>query len=104
MSIELLNIDPQLLYINLLSCAPGFSTGYRQFPFSYSLYVHTGKGRITIEDTVYEAKTGDLFFCSPHVRNKIESDKADPFTLSGLISMSTEITRKSPPLRISSHT
>ena len=78
------DIQPHLRVINLFQCSPGFATGPRRLYAQYFLYVHHGKGEITIGDTTYEALPGDLYFCPPGTINAITARGDDPFLLTGI--------------------
>ena len=84
MTIDLMIVDPVLMYINFLPCSPGFRTAERELPFPYFLYVHGGRGRFIIDGVPYEALEGDLFFCAQGLKNQIIADDAAPFTLTGI--------------------
>lgn len=77
-------IHPNLRFINLFQCNPGYLSGERLLYDYYFLYVHKGKGTIVIGENKYDAATGDLFFCSPGVLNSIYADDNDPFLLTGI--------------------
>ena len=77
-------IQPHLRIINLYQCTSGFDTGFRRLYDYYFLYVHSGKGVITIGENVYVTLPGDLFFCPPGIRNRILADNTEPFLLSGI--------------------
>lgn len=77
-------IHPNLRFINLYSCKPGFYSGERMLYDHYFLYVHKGKGIILIGYNEYSAVTGDLFYCPPGVVNSIRADIDDPFLLTGI--------------------
>jgi AraC-like DNA-binding protein len=77
-------IQPHLRIINLYQCTSGFDTGFRRLYDHYFLYVHSGKGVITIGDHAYVTIPGDLFFCPPSINNRIFADTEEPFLLSGI--------------------
>lgn len=78
------DIHPNLRFINLYMCKPGFYSGERMLYDYYFLYVHKGRGIILIGDNEYTAVTGDLFYCPPGVVNSIRADNSDPFLLTGI--------------------
>ncbi len=78
------NINPNLRIINLYQCVAGFYSGARKLYDHYFLYVHSGKGDIVIDNKVYSALPGDLYFCPPGVKNTIIADNEHPFLLSGI--------------------
>lgn len=78
------DIDPHLRLINLFQCQSSFETGPRILYDHYFLYVHSGKGIITIGNSAYKAIPGDLFYCPPGTPNAISADDEDPFLLSGI--------------------
>lgn len=84
MRLSIEDIHPHLRYINLFQCRPCFKTGFRRIYDQYFLYVHKGKGIITIEDSSYNAVSGDLFFCPPGISNSVEADYENPFLLTGI--------------------
>lgn len=83
-TVSIHDIQPHLRLVNLFLCPPDFNSGERRLYDHYLLYVHQGKGRITIAGRRYEAETGDLYFCPPGLSNTIEADGQDPFLLSGI--------------------
>jgi len=83
-SLSINEIQPHLRVINLYQCTSGFDTGFRRLYDYYFLYVHSGKGVITIGDNAYVTLPGDLFFCPPGIKNRIFADIEEPFLLSGI--------------------
>lgn len=77
-------MENRLLYINYYPCTEGFRTDWRTFDFHYLLYTHEGRGWFEIGGVRYAARKGDIFYCPPHIRNRIVAGEADPFLLSGL--------------------
>ena len=65
--INISKINPHLRSINLFPCDPRFKTGERKIYDHQFIYVHRGKGSFVIENTDFQASTGDLFFFTPTV-------------------------------------
>ena len=78
------DIHPNLRFINLYQCARGFDSGPRILYNHYFLYVHKGKGKITLGRKTFNSVSGDLYYCPPGTPNTIIADDADPFLLSGI--------------------
>ncbi len=76
--------NPLLRTINLYPCASGFDTGDRVLFNPYLLYVHAGRGRFRIGDTLHEAEPGDLYHCPAGVVQRIIADRDEPFLLTGI--------------------
>ena len=82
--ISIHDIQPHLRLVNLYPCPPGFNSGERRLYDHYLIYVHQGRGWITIGGHSYEAEAGDLYFCPPGLPNTIEAACQEPFLLSGI--------------------
>ena len=76
--------NPLLRTVNLYPCTPGFDTGDRVLYNPYLLYVHAGRGRFRIGDTLYEAEPGDLYHCPAGVVQRIIAERDEPFLLTGI--------------------
>ncbi len=81
---DIKELNPVMMMINLYHCDPGFCTNKRIFNHPYMLYTHKGEGIFIIGGINYILAPGDLFFCPAGVSNIIESSKEDPLILSGI--------------------
>jgi len=81
---DIRDLKPVMLMINLYHCDPGFCTKERIFNHPYMLYTHKGEGNFIIGGINYSLYPGDLLFCPAGVSNIIESSKEDPLILSGI--------------------
>lgn len=77
-------IDPCLVYANLLPCEPGFVFGPRTIQDHQFICVVQGKGTARIQNRTCEATEGDLFYYGPGVVHEFRADVKEPFVVYGL--------------------
>ena len=82
--LNLKDVHPNLRRINLYQCQKGFDSGIRRLYDHYFLYVHKGRGQITINENIFDSSPGDLYYCAPGISNSIIADEEEPFLLSGI--------------------
>lgn len=73
------NIDLSVAECGYEKCNPYHCWGPENKSGYYFHYVLSGKGKLYIEDKVYECKAGDLFFLSPKVMAYYEADGGEPW-------------------------
>jgi AraC-like DNA-binding protein len=96
MDIKQLNfndIKPNVRYVNLLQCNPGFIEGPRRIYDHQFVYVHKGRGKVEIAGRTYTAFSGDLFFYEPGTIHAFYADVDEPYLLTGIHFDFTDIHR-----------
>lgn len=73
------NIELSVTECGYEKCNPFHCWGPEKKPAHYFHYVLSGKGKLYIEDRVYECKAGDLFYLDPAVMAYYEADGGDPW-------------------------
>ncbi|HEY0828579.1 MAG TPA: AraC family transcriptional regulator [Bacilli bacterium] len=75
---------PVVNYANRLVCDSGFEFGPRTISDHQFIYIVKGKGTAEIQNRVYPARKGDLFYYGPGVIHKFTADLNDPYVLIGI--------------------
>ncbi len=73
------NIDLSVTECGYEKCNPFHCWGPENKPGYYFHFVLSGKGKLYVEDKVFECKAGDLFYLSPEVMAYYEADSGDPW-------------------------
>ncbi|MFC4779498.1 AraC family transcriptional regulator [Paenibacillus sp. GCM10023252] len=74
----------QVSYANCLSCGAGQTFGPRIIKDYQFIFVARGTGSAVIQQQVYQASAGDLFYYGPEVVHTFSADEQDPFVLYGV--------------------
>ena len=79
-TISLDNLLPQVLFTHLYHCEAGWSMGKRSHPECHEMFfVLEGKGSVTVGETEYPAKGGDVFLIKPEQIHCAAADASDPY-------------------------
>lgn len=74
------SVDLCLIYCGWEDCDPGHRFGPNLRASHLLHIVKKGKGKLEINNKIYNMKEGDAFFIPPHMEAWYEADKEDPWT------------------------